>query len=216
MGPVQHQTMKWNLLGTDPSIFVGIALISMPGWSKEPELPRLTIRVMDYVNVPAGTLGEVEATAIRILSTAGVSIGFRLCFTRGTATGNQGCGEPLGPADLILRIVRPNLGMRSRQLGYAVMTPEGGAMITLMVDGAAHIEVVTNLSYGTLLGHGVAHEIGHLLLGPNSHSSAGIMRPVWRREELERMARGLLGFEAAQATEMRSALVEHPGQGGLR
>jgi hypothetical protein len=35
-----------------------------------------------------------------------------------------------------------------------------------------------------LLGHVAAHEIGHLLLGPNSHAVAGIMQAHWRLHEL--------------------------------
>ena len=29
----------------------------------------------------------------------------------------------------------------------------------------------------------MAHELGHLLLGTNTHSASGLMRPIWRPEE---------------------------------
>src|ERR1700682_765215 len=43
---------------------------------------------------------------------------------------------------------------------------------------------------GTLLGHAMAHELGHLLLGSNSHSVRGIMCAEWRTADLIRMTQG--------------------------
>ena len=33
-----------------------------------------------------------------------------------------------------------------------------------------------------ILGCVIAHEIGHLLLGSNSHSGSGVMKPRWERK----------------------------------
>ena len=41
-----------------------------------------------------------------------------------------------------------------------------------------------------LLGHIMAHEMGHLFLGPGSHSGRGIMRFPWQKADLERASRG--------------------------
>jgi len=54
-----------------------------------------------------------------------------------------------------------------------------------------------------LLGHALAHEIGHLLLGPNSHSRTGIMRAHWNHDEIERIARAQLLFTDQQAQRIR-------------
>jgi hypothetical protein len=40
----------------------------------------------------------------------------------------------------------------------------------------------------------MAHEIGHLLLGRNSHSVSGIMRGTWGSAELRAIAQGALRF----------------------
>ena len=65
---------------------------------------------------------------------------------------------------------------------------------------------IDGLSTGALLGHSAAHEIGHLLLGPNAHSCSGIMRPLMKRSDEELMLKGWLRFDTAQASKMRSAL----------
>jgi hypothetical protein len=49
----------------------------------------------------------------------------------------------------------------------------------------------------------VVHELGHLLLGKDSHSSEGVMRPVWQFEDLQQAARGRLGFTLSQVEQMR-------------
>ena len=58
---------------------------------------------------------------------------------------------------------------------------------------------VERISLDQVLGHAMAHELGHLLLGSNSHSSAGIMSGKWRAEELKHAAKGDLLFTAQQA-----------------
>ena len=50
-----------------------------------------------------------------------------------------------------------------------------------------------------------------MLLGPESHASADIMRPVWRSCDEEWMAKGALVFDGCQAKKMRSALMARLG-----
>ena len=49
-----------------------------------------------------------------------------------------------------------------------------------------------------ILGLTVAHEIGHALLGSNSHSSRGIMRPHWDPEDLQKESRQNSSFTEEQ------------------
>ena len=57
-------------------------------------------------------------------------------------------------------------------------------------------------SKSLLLGHLIAHEIGHLLLGSNSHSRSGIMHVPWDRGQIERASLGTLLFTRQQAKRM--------------
>jgi hypothetical protein len=58
-----------------------------------------------------------------------------------------------------------------------------------------------------LLGHAIAHEIGHLLLNSSTHSSAGLMRARWSSKELIRASQGDLLFNASQAETMRGEVL---------
>jgi len=54
-----------------------------------------------------------------------------------------------------------------------------------------------------LLGTAIAHEIGHLLLGPDKHSPGGMMRCPWRRQDVASAARGRLVFTPAELSLVR-------------
>lgn len=205
--------MKPNLVGRNASMILGLMLATVSGFSKTPVSDvGVTVRLLDYVNLPAGERSEVAATAKRVLAQAGVAVEFVECFSGGVETGTPACTAPLGPADLILRILQPKFAAKGEQLGYAAMTSEGGAYITVFINPAQRKARVGSLDDGVFLGHAVAHEIGHLLLGSNAHSSSGIMRPVWRPVDEEWMVKGVLVFDAGQAKQMRSKLMAWSSQ----
>jgi hypothetical protein len=65
---------------------------------------------------------------------------------------------------------------------------------------------------GVLLGAMMAHEIGHLLLGVNSHSREGIMSIPWDPRMLHQVDLGQLGFTAAQASALRAEALQRLGR----
>jgi hypothetical protein len=50
-----------------------------------------------------------------------------------------------------------------------------------------------------ILGSVMAHEIGHLLLGLNSHSGSGVMQPRWERKQVRQAMMGTLLFTPEQS-----------------
>ncbi len=192
--------MKARMIGT-----MLAAAVAVPGSSRTSE-PDLRVRVYDYANLSAPMRKEMRQTAERVLRMAGVAPKFIDCYIDGGATDSPGCVGLMGPAEVMLRIFRPKPAMKGEQLGYAAMTAQGGACITAFADPGRRRARVGALSDGVLLGHAVAHEVGHLLLGASSHSSAGIMRPFWRPVDEEWMAKGVLVFGGGEADRMRAAL----------
>ena len=55
-----------------------------------------------------------------------------------------------------------------------------------------------------MLGCAIAHEVGHLLLGPSSHSAGGIMCGEWGPKELQLALMGRLLFASQQAKLIRA------------
>ena len=55
-----------------------------------------------------------------------------------------------------------------------------------------------------ILGCVIAHELGHLLLGSNGRSGAGIMRPRWEPRHVRQLMMGTLLFTTEQSMLMRA------------
>jgi hypothetical protein len=75
------------------------------------------------------------------------------------------------------------------------------------VQSRAHGAWMRPANKGQILGHAVAHEIGHVLLRRESHSSGGLMRSVWSRSDLQKMSAGNLGFTGEEARRLRAGVV---------
>lgn len=201
VGQAHDRAMKRNLV-------MVLTIASIPGVSNVSavEGQPLTIRVMDYAGLSAATIEELESTAHRILSSAGVGIAFIDCYTHRRKSGAESCSATLGRAEIVLRILRPRFAVNGEQLGYVAMTPEGGGYATVFIDPEREKARIGALTNGNFLGHAVAHEIGHLLLGADSHSPSGIMRPVWRPVDEEWMVKNALLFSKGQAIRMQMAI----------
>jgi hypothetical protein len=50
-----------------------------------------------------------------------------------------------------------------------------------------------------ILGAAIAHEVGHLILGANSHTPLGVMNPHWDMTQIRLVRIGELNFNRDQA-----------------
>jgi hypothetical protein len=66
-----------------------------------------------------------------------------------------------------------------------------------------------------VLGCIIAHEVGHLLLGPKSHSSTGIMQAQWGLAQIHQAMVGTLLFTPEQSKILR-AQAQMPMRGGRK
>jgi hypothetical protein len=68
------------------------------------------------------------------------------------------------------------------------------------------------VSMGQVLGHVIAHEVGHLLLNQQVHSPQGIMRGEWSFVDFRDMTSGMLLFTPQQAEFLRADVRRRNGQ----
>jgi hypothetical protein len=73
-------------------------------------------------------------------------------------------------------------------------------------EGVALLEERKGAEVSALLGAAIAHELGHLLLGKDSHAAAGLMRLVWTAGELAAASKGRLTFTEEQGRRLRASL----------
>ena len=169
-------------------------------------LDSLSIRIYDN----AGVLSAYRARAIKragdILARADLAVDWRDCPAGGVLA-RGACAAPPASGELALRLVQsPKGDPNPRALGTALIdTATGrGTLATVYVDRVANLSQQGRLDTWATVGVVMAHEIGHLLLGTNSHSDSGLMREIWTLRDLTRNRPDDWLFSRAQREELRN------------
>ena len=141
----------------------------------------LVVRVYDAVSVPSEPLERAHVTVEQTLTAVGIRPIWRLCRA-------DLCADPPGRDEVIVRIVKAGERGSRDLLGSSMVDVEGqaGTLATIYLDRVEALAGQAQVDSGRLLGHTIAHEIAHLLLGTASHTHAGLMRARWLTPELQR------------------------------
>lgn len=173
--------------------------------------PGITVRVYDYARVSPGEKKRAEEEASRVLRTAGVETVWVDCPTSpAEAQDYPACEPPLGAMAVDLKILSQSMAARVQsgreQLGFALPSTKAGSASAAWVfyHRVEYLAQSKDADQGQILGHAIAHEVGHLLLGPDRHSEKGIMRANWDRKTLQEAGRGQLLFTRQQAELVRT------------
>ena len=161
----------------------------------------ITVRVYDYARVSPGEMRRAEAEASGIFREAGVEMDWVDCPTSvAEAADYPACEPPAGARGVDLRILPKSMALRVKsgreQLGFALPSARAGFASSAWVfyHRVEELAASKDADGAQILGHAIAHEIGHLLLGPDRHSGRGIMRAAWGRADLQLAAQGQLLF----------------------
>jgi hypothetical protein len=213
-------TLRWTLI-------VGVVLASgLTGLvnaaaadSPETNLT-ITIHVHNYAGVAPKTLAEAEEEATEIFRKAGVQT--RWADTALTAENGQenSADHPARTlSDIQLNILTGEMsncvGAPNNVMGRA---PGSGPDRKLVYIFNSNVEArfwrlsraqgsarpYRPVSMPKILGHAIAHEIGHLLLNQQVHSPHGIMRGEWGFADFRDMTDGMLLFTLEQAEILRA------------
>ena len=153
----------------------------------------LTVHVCNYTQTGSSDLAVAEREASGILRMAGLLVFWTECWRAPESS------------DFSLRIL-PTLhkGLKEDAIGFAlppVLANVYPDYALRLADGqrALHSEPI-------ILGCVIAHELGHLLLGPESHSRLGIMNAHWGPAQIRQALMGNLRFTSDQSKAIRAAL----------
>ena len=165
----------------------------------------LTVSIFNDANVPPSVLAEAESRASFVLRRAGLDVSWMDCGAPGSRPSNSDCNAIVFPQHLSLRLVSTHGGSTQDTFGQAYQNAAGeGAYVVVYFGVLAASKPATAMRPGDLLGLVIAHELGHLLLGLQSHSASGLMSPVWQADEISQASRGRLFFTSAQQEQIRS------------
>lgn len=170
--------------------------------------PVLNVRVYDYADVEPNLVRKAQRVAAEVLAKAGVTTAWAQCRTAVSEVHDASCRRPADALVLQMRLhnetQRKALQQGPRDFGYAAASATGlGVVAGVFFDRAKTLSENHRRDLGTVLGHLVAHELGHLLLGANSHARDGLMAAVWRGDHLQRAAMGGLRFDESQGMAMQ-------------
>ncbi len=188
-----------------------IAFSSAAAWAKDlpQESPGVTISVFNDSGISSEILKQAEKVSSQVFEESGIHVDWLNCPPADEAPGGEvACRQAAAfPQHLHLRIVRRSLSLRDSILGISYLSSDGtGCQADIFYEGIEKLRHETFVDPAIILGHVAAHEVGHLLLGSNSHSQWGIMRAHWNMEELARANKGSLLFTKSQSHRMTEKL----------
>lgn len=163
----------------------------------------LTVRVYDSSGSSASQAERALIIAGLPLERAGVSVRWVACPAQ------PECASELTDDTLVLRLRIASLPLSSgwdRVLGTTVAGDQGGQYATTYAKAVQAVASESNVSMHLVLGHAIAHEIGHCVLG-RRHAVSGLMRARWTRRDMEQIRRATLNFSLEEARRLTSKLL---------
>lgn len=204
----------WGIAGSSLAVLLMVSFAAGNAWARnqitadEGEKLHLTVRVFILAPIPQHDLAMAERVASKIFQNVGVELSWVDCpLNAPTAQLSPACMTPHTSTDIHLNVVpdlAPLVGESAMGTSVATPPPDRGQYAYISYARAKRVLLeAPQLTLGQLLGHGIAHEIGHLLLGTNSHSRSGLMSAHWNAQELRLAAGGQLNFSKDQAVAIR-------------
>jgi hypothetical protein len=170
-------------------------------------LTPVTIDVFNDAGVASPVVTSAETEAERIFDAAHIQLRWRDCSAARDEAPDSACRVLRASNHLSLRIVSGSARENGDVFGVAFLGADGtGSYCDLFYGSVEKVRNHSRSNVGRILGHVMAHEIGHLLLGAHAHSSWGIMAPKWHNQELKSLEMGLLFFTAEQEKAIQSRL----------
>ncbi len=180
---------------------------------------KITIWMYNYAQVPAALVTKAQVEMTRIFAEMGVGTRWLTCpvqETKGQET-TECQGRMLATDLAILLLHRVTLPVRTTPhgtLGSADVFTNGqfGHYVRLSCDNILDPRDFEGEEAANILAAAALHETGHLLLNSTDHSSIGVMRAKWDREDFRNASMGRLLFTASQAELIRKQVEARASQ----
>lgn len=155
-------------------IFVTAASLGAATSAQAADAPaglHVPVAICDVLQTPPEIVAGAERIAGDVYQAIGVSLEW------------SGAGCEADDHTLTVRIIARDasaLDVTSITVGFA---EPGTSVATVLYDRVLAFARRYHVKKDVLLGYAMAHELGHLLLPPNSHSAVGVMRPAINLED---------------------------------
>jgi len=164
-----------------------LAILTTPDSQAQEQQPRELILRVETGAVPGTILAVAKTEAARILSQAGVHVQWKsFQDPRKVHRQVRECSTPapdVSDIDILIQDVTSR-DDHPGALGYALPFAKTGFRVVIFWD---RILAATERPNAKLLGHVLAHETGHMLMGTLSHAGSGVMKAHWSRFDTSTM-----------------------------
>jgi hypothetical protein len=180
---------------------------------------RPAIRVCNLAQVDEAILQQAKQMAERVFLNSGIELRWMDCLGRGNDASAD--GRPPAAREMVLRIIRQTkqgIDATGQFVAGQAIRPAAevsGGMITIFYERTEMVaeqlryqypELKVDAARGIVMGHLMAHEIGHLLLPTPAHAAAGIMKAQLDSRDWGQAVRGVLRFTDKESDLIRQEL----------
>jgi hypothetical protein len=170
-------------------------------------MPDMTLRISDFAAVEPSVMAGARSVATDIFRTAGVNPLWFDCRMP-----EDDCGGQAIHPEFRVRIVSDRLVQDiawDSALGFAIpcSREQEPCILYVLYSRIVALAAEHGRRADRILGHVIAHEVGHAVLGHNAHGLFGVMRRRLAVYEMERT----LYFTPSQARRLRTEVMERNG-----
>lgn len=181
--------------------------------------PRITVITNNLAQAPSRTLEEAKVVATRILQMAGVQCVWREpADIEAVPADSRRRNEVRVTLNIISREMSAALARGQLSLGLSILPgkKKRGDIGYVFYHRVEELAQGERVSAGQILGHAMAHEIGHLLLNSSAHSRVGVMQADWRGPQMQSLRDGRLFFSSDQSLRIRAEVRARAEREALR
>jgi hypothetical protein len=167
-------------------------LLAAPAAARQPHGPIAEIFV-PHVNQPLDRIFfQAEGVATRIYSAIGVQLRWRT-----SSPSEAGCAKVVMRRIILVRLSwETPADYHPGAMAIAFPYNAAGTCLTVFVDRIEPMVNAAPITAASVLGHVLAHEIGHVLEGFTRHAESGLMRAHWSDSEMRALPHRLMEFSS--------------------
>jgi hypothetical protein len=201
------------------SVFVDACLTTTGYAGANRQQPLLVVRIFNQAQVDDDDVENAMKQVEHIYREAGIRTEWRIM------TNLQDPDFDPGRLELTIILVSDSFaeaeGLNGSNTGFALGNSGKGARRAYVYTDRARQqafcaltrrEISVGEANALILGNVIAHEAGHLLLPPKSHSQAGIMMPLFDIRSVDQALCGSLLFTKDQSAKIRTVLLNQSGR----
>jgi hypothetical protein len=169
---------------------------------------QIAVRIRNQAEIEPQILAQAQRETTEVLDRSGIGLAWLDCSPGGQSLSRSpACHRAPAPTELVITVLQRSRSTPDGALGRAICPTNGhmAAYATVYVDLARRM-ATGKRETATILGYAMAHELGHLLLGANSHSAVGIMRSHWKAQEILTGLTCRFHFTDTQSAQLREAV----------